>query len=219
VYEQAGQPLTQAQQAVLTLGSDEPVVFSRENAYFLLNFFWAVGLANQNPILTDGPIQTASSNGVGGLASTGGWTLATRPVGEVFASLPLISLTATQQDLLEDVARAVYRPCCDNPTHMPDCNHGMAMLGLLELMASQNASREELFRAAKYANAFWYPTQTQEIAIYFQNTQGLDFAEINAEKMVGQAFSSGSSFQRLHQYLVGQGWLNTAPGSGSSCGV
>ena len=49
----------------------------------------------------------------------------------------------------ERAAPFVYRPCCDNATHFPDCNHGMAMLGLLELMAAQGASEEEMFAAAR----------------------------------------------------------------------
>ena len=56
VYERSGQPLSEDQLAILTEGSDADVVFDRENAYFLLNFFWALGLANENPILTDGPM-------------------------------------------------------------------------------------------------------------------------------------------------------------------
>ena len=29
------------------------------------------------------------------------------------------------------IAKGIYRPCCNNSTYFPDCNHGMAMLGLL----------------------------------------------------------------------------------------
>ena len=68
----------------------------------------------------------------------------------------------------EEVAAAVYRPCCDNPTLFPDCNHGMAMLGLLELMASKNASLDEMFTTAKSVNAFWFPQQALEIAVYIK---------------------------------------------------
>ena len=75
-------------------------------------------------------------------ASTGGWTLAAKPIMEVFASLPLIKLTAEQQERLQKVAEATYRPCCGNSTAFPDCNHGMAMLGMLELMAANDASEE-----------------------------------------------------------------------------
>ena len=48
-----------------------------------------------------------------------------------------IVLTPEQQALVEKVSKGIYRPCCGNSVYFPDCNHGMAMLGLLELMASQ----------------------------------------------------------------------------------
>ena len=69
-------------------------------------------------------------------SSTGGWTLAAKPITELYASLDLIPLTAEEQKMVEEVAAAVYRSCCNNSTFFPDCNHSMAMLGLLELMAS-----------------------------------------------------------------------------------
>ena len=39
--------------------------------------------------------------------------------------------------IVEEIAGNIYRPCCGNSTAFPDCNHGMAMLGLIELMVSQ----------------------------------------------------------------------------------
>ncbi len=96
----------------------------------------------------------------------------------------------------------------------------MAMLGLLELMAAQDASTEEMFQAAKYINAFWFPQQTFEIALYFQAAEGMSFDEIDAKQMVSADFSSGSGFQRVHQWLDTNGYLNQSPGTGgSSCGV
>jgi hypothetical protein len=44
VYEKANQPLTTEQLSILTEGSDSAIVINKENAHFLLNFFWAVGL-------------------------------------------------------------------------------------------------------------------------------------------------------------------------------
>ncbi len=171
VYRDAGQPLTAAQQAALAQNSSAPIVINRENAYFLLNFFWAVGLTNQNAILTEGPMMARGNDQVGNFASTGGWTLGTKPATELYASLPLIALTPAQQARLGEVAGAVYRPCCDNPTSFPDCNHGMAMPGLLELMAAHDATVDEMFVAAKYVNAFWFPQQAFELATFFQAQQ------------------------------------------------
>ena len=219
IYERSGQPLTGEQLAILKDGSDDPVVINRHNAYFLLNFFWAFGLANENPILTEGPMMANGPDQVTRFASTGGWTIASKPVVKVYASTPIVTLTAEQQSLLEDVAAQVYRPCCNNPTHFPDCNHGMAMLGMLELMAAQGATQDELFAAAKYANAFWYAQQTMELATFFKATQKVDFAQVDSQQLVGRNFSSAAGFQNIHQWLVSNGELQQAPGDGSSCGV
>ena len=56
----------------------------------------------------------------------------------------------------------------------------MAMLGLLELMASQDATLDEMLEAAKYVNAFWYPQQTLEQAVYFLKTEGKAYQDVDA---------------------------------------
>jgi hypothetical protein len=156
---------------------------------------------------------------IGRFASTGGWTIGVKDPVELYAGVRLIDLTEEQQARLEKVAALVYRPCCNNPTHFPDCNHGMAMLGLLTLLASQDASEREMFAAAKYANAFWFPQQTLELALFFQTSQNQEFAAVDAPLLVGQNFSSGEGFQNVHNWLAGQGILEQSPGGGSSCGM
>lgn len=219
LYQQAGSALDPEETQILTQGMDQPVVITQQNAYFLLNFFWALGLANQNPILTTGPLHQNSGGQIEGFASTGGWTIGKKPVKELYAAVPILSLNESQQARLEEAAKAVYRPCCDNPTHFPDCNHGMAMLGLFELMASQGASTADMLEAAKYVNAFWFPEQTYEEAVFLKNTQGKDFKTVDASLAVGQTISSQSGFNRVHQWLAGNGLLNQSPRSGSNCGV
>ncbi len=218
-YERAGRPLTNAQLAILTEGNDEPIVIDQENAYFLLNFFWAVGLTNQNPLLTEGMMAQASEGNIGRFASTGGWTIGQKPATELYASTLLIPLTMEQQALVEQVAAGVYRPCCNNPTAFPDCNHGMAMLGALELLASQGASEDEMFTAAKYINAFWFPQQAMETAVFFKSTMDLDFAEVDGRMAVGPEVFSATGFQQMHQWLVEGGELPQGPQGGASCGV
>ncbi len=219
VYDRAGQPLSEAQKEILTQGSDKPIVFNNENAYFLLNYFWALGLVNQNPILVEGPMMQYGLDEVGRFASTGGWTIGAKLATELYASTPLLTLTSKQQDRLDEVAQNVYRPCCNNPTNFPDCNHGMAMLGMLTLLASEDASETELYDAAKYANAFWYPQQYFELAVFFDAVDGQEFAKVDSRRVVSSDFSSGTGFNQVHQYLVTNGLLEQAPGSGNSCGV
>jgi len=217
IYENSGNPLTSAEVEILTRGSNEKIVITAENAHFLLNFFWAFGLANKNSILTEGPMIQNSDGLVDRFASTGGWTLATMPVMELYAHVDLISLTPEQQAQVEEVASAVYRPCCNNPTLFPDCNHGMAMLGLLELMASQGTTVDEMFEAAKYVNAYWFPQQTLETAIYLKANQGVDFVDADARVAVSKNFSSASGVSMVHRSLQSNGLLKQTPSQGNGC--
>ncbi len=219
VYERAGAPLTALQQEILLQGSTQPIVVDRENAHFLLNFFWALGLVNRNPILEKGPMMVYAEGQIERFASTGGWTIGRRTPGELYASVPIVELTPEQQERLERVASMVYRPCCNNPTIFPDCNHGMAMLGMLELMASQDASEEAMFEAARYLNAFWFPQQALEVAFYLQASQGIALSEIDSRRLVGPETFSASGFRSAHAWLSERGLLQRAPTQGGSCGV
>ncbi len=212
-----GDPLSAQQLKMLTQGSDEQIVITRQNAHFLLNFFWAVGLANRNSILTEGAMVQSSGGQIKRFASTGGWTLATKPINELYASLDLISLSPEQQARVVEVASAVYRPCCNNPTLFPDCNHGMAMLGLLELMAAQGASTDEMFTAAKYVNAYWFPQQMLETALYLKTDEGVDFSDVDARLVVSKDVASAAGASTVHAALQANGPLKPEPGQGGSC--
>jgi len=217
LYEQQKRPLTDEQVTILTKGTQANIEINPENAYFWLNFFWALGLTNENPILTEGAMVSRGMDKVGGYASTGGWTLGTRQAIELYSSRRIVELTAEQQARLAEVAGMVFRPCCNNPTDFPDCNHGMAMLGLLELMSAQNASVNQMYEAAKYVNAFWYPQQMLEVAFAIKATQNVDFVHANAQEVVSSQYSSASGFSSVHQWLVANGLLPHAPSSGGSC--
>jgi hypothetical protein len=219
VYAQSGKTLPKDLSDLLTKRTDADLMINAQNAGFFLNFFWALGLVNQNPILTEGKMMADGKANVGNFASTGGWTIGARDSTVLFASTTLVPLTSEQQDRVKEVANAVFRPCCDNPTSFPDCNHGMAMLGLIELMASQNASVNQMFEAAKYANAYWFPQQNLELAISFKASQNADFGRIDARQLVSNRYSSGSGFQFVHQWLVNNNLLEQAPNSNGSCAV
>lgn len=223
LYDNAGSPLTEEQLQVFTKeGLDQPIVINRENSYFLLNLFWAFGLVNENPILTEGEITKYGDGQVGGFASTGGWTIATKPLDEYMAKSQLAPLNAQQQARLQKVAESTYRPCCGNSTAFPDCNHGMALLGVLELMAANDASEDELFEAAKYFSSFWFPSQALDVATFFAVTDdGVEFADVDARTFVSEQFFSGRGWSQL------KGWLESnvtdgaqaSPQGGGGCGV
>ena len=50
----------------------------------------------------------------------------------------IVALSPEQEALAAAVAETVFQQaCCNNSTLYQDCNHGSAMLGLLELGAAQ----------------------------------------------------------------------------------
>ncbi len=148
--------------AILHQNREERDVMTRENAGYLLNLLWAVGLANKNPILEDKTeMMNPAYGGAGNFASTGGWTLAKGGAMDHYGKHMIIPLTDGQQALVDRVSRTVYRPCCGNSTHFPDCNHGMAMLGLLELMAGQGVSEQDMYKIALAVNSYWFPPKVE----------------------------------------------------------
>jgi hypothetical protein len=90
--QRAGSPLTDDQLKVLTEGSDEDIIFSAANAYFMLDVLWALGLANKTTVLTEGPIAQNGWDQAGGYAGTGGWTIGVQPGPEYLAALEMAAL-------------------------------------------------------------------------------------------------------------------------------
>ena len=140
------------------------------------------------------------------------------PARELYASAPLITLTSEQQARLEEVAFNVYRPCCNNHTAFADCNHGMAMLGLLELLARQDATVDEMFAAAKAVNGFWFPQRVVETAVFFKVAMNLEYADVDPRLAVSREVFSGSGFRQVRQWLASNGWPEQSTGDGGGCG-
>ncbi len=184
-----------------------------ENSGVILNLLWALGLANKNPILENGPMMDPQYGGAGRFASTGGWTIAQSNAMDHYSKHSLVVLTPAQQELVEKVSKNIYRPCCDNATYFPDCNHGMAMLGLLELMASQGASEAEMYQAALAVNSYWFPNQYKDIARFLES-KNIDWKKTSPEKLLGMGVSSASAYQQIASQLT-----QTRQPSGGGCGV
>jgi hypothetical protein len=134
---------------------------------------------------------------------------------DVYARLPLIPLTAAQQERLEEVATSVYRPCCDNATSFPDCNHGMAMLGLLAHLAADGRDAAVLFAAARAANRHWFPQQSAQLALYVQASRGVEYARLDPREAGGRTLFSASGFGKVTAWLTEHGLAG--PANGASC--
>jgi hypothetical protein len=204
--------------AFLEAPSEALITITTENASFLVNVFWGVGLANRNPLLEQLAV-TRPERELMGLASTSGWTLGAKPVTELYSNVDLIPLTPDQQALVADLARSIYRPCCQNPTAFPDCNHGIALLGVIELMAANGFSREEILKAARTFNAFWFPEHYVQTGLLFQ-LQGIDWDAADPQEVLGPRFSSLRGWaQHVEQELQKLAHLLPRQGGGASCGV
>lgn len=217
IYSQRG-GFTDQELKILTSGSNERIRITRENSGFLLNFFWALGLANNTRILTSGEMQNYGGN-PSNFASTGGWTVSKENSMNYYSKAELIKLTKAQEDLVEKVASGIFRPCCDNSTAFPDCNHGMALLAVLELMAANGATEDKMFEAAKYFNAYWFPSNYYDLASYFRAKEGKKFDEVRGEVILGKDYSSASGYSQIKQWLIDKGEIKQPADQGASCGV
>lgn len=169
---------------------------TKSNSGVLLNLLWAFGLGSKNTILEKGPMADKRYGGTDRFASTGGWTLAKGNTMNHYSKYKFISLTAEQQQLVEKTSWNIYRPCCGNPTYFPDCNHGMAMLGLLELMASQGADEGDMYKAALAVNSYWFPETYINLAKYFVS-EGISWTNVSPKEVLGEDYSSASGYRNI----------------------
>ena len=213
IYAQRG-GLDDEEKKILYSSDNGKIIMTPQNAGFLLNIFWALGLSNKNKILEEGPMADPKYGGAGNFASTGGWTIAKGDAMDHYSKYSLVSLTPEQQLLVESVSQGIYRPCCGNSTYFPDCNHGMAMLGLLELMASRGVSEKEMYRIALKVNSYWFPDTYLTIAKYLLEIKRISFDKADPREILGKEYSSGSGYQAILRQVS-----PSESKSGGSCGV
>jgi hypothetical protein len=212
-------------QAMLDSSDTAQITITSANSGIILNLLWALGLGNKNPIIENGPMQDPQYGGAGNFASTGGWTLSQGKAMAHYDAHQFVTLTPAEQSLVEDVAKNIYRPCCGNSVYFPDCNHGMAMLGLLELMASQGAREGQMYKTALAVNSYWFPSDYLTIAQYLQS-KGIDWSTVNPKDILGATYSSAAGYQQIVSAMATPAPAATGNGSGvtsqpaaGGCGV
>lgn len=160
MYEGRGQ-FTSEYESLLFREDNKQLKITKNNASFVLNLLWALGLGNKSLILEKGEMSNPKYGGPQNFASTAGWTMAQGDAMSHYNMHSFIYLTDEQERLVAKVAKNIYRPCCSNSAYFPDCNHGMAMLGFLELMASQGFDEEKMYSNALALNSYWFPGYEQ----------------------------------------------------------
>lgn len=207
--------LTNTEEQMLSGNNDQPIVMNQQNSRYLLDLLWAFGLANKNDILENGEMTDKQYGGAGNFASTGGWSLAKGAGFDHYSKHAYVVLSSEQQALVDSVSRGIFRPCCGNSTHFPDCNHGMAMLGLLELMAKNGASEQEMYDVALKVNSFWFPQTYIDLATYFKE-QGQEWSQVDAKVALSSQYSSAQGYQQTRQKIQS---LPKPQQGGGGCGA
>ena len=183
-----GQEMKPEWRAVLA-GGDANLEINNDNAVFMMYLLWVLAKHNENQMLFDSPFAKYFTSYDIGVGRAG------------YGDTPLLSLTPAQQQVAKEVAENAYRPCCGNSTVRPDCSHGFSALGLVELMASQNFSKAEIFDAFVKFNSFWFPETYVKNALYFKIVEGKDWSETDKELIAGIEYSSLRGSYKVKNYL------------------
>lgn len=197
--------------------SHDSMLLTAESAPYYLNLLWPLGLANRMTINDQSPLRGPH---LFNFASTGGWVLGKEENGGAyFNKFAIVPLTPDQERLVKRIADNAYRPCCDNSTFFQDCNHGSALLGLLELGASQGLSEEELWREALAFNSFWFPETYVKTALYFKVLQGIEWNDVDPKVVMGKEYSSASGWYQNVERPLQQAGVTLQLRQSGGCGV
>jgi hypothetical protein len=189
-----------------------PLKMTRNNSGLILNLLWGFGLANKNDILLKGEMMDPQFAGAENFASTGGWSLAMGHPMDHYSMHKFMELTPEEQEKVARTSQGIFRPCCGNSTHFPDCNHGMAMLGLLQMLAKNGADEAEMYRTALAVNRLWFPSQYKDIDRYLQD-KGALLDSVDPKIVLGSVYSSANGYQRILAAIT------PAPKQPTSCGA
>jgi len=170
-------------------GKNVKLTINHDNAVFMMYLLWTLAKSNKNQILVDSPFVKYFKNYDIGVGKAG------------YGDAQILQLTPKQQKAATDVAQNASRPCCNNTTAQPDCSHGYSALGLVELMASQNFTKQQMFDTFVKFNSFWFPETYVKDALYFKLVKGQDWDSVNKELIAGKAYSSLSGAYKVKNYL------------------
>ncbi len=178
--------------AMLDRPSNDPIHLTSANAAEFVDLLWPVGLANHLDANNEGSI---GGPDVDGLASTGGWGLGRADTGgQYFNTHAIVDLSDEQAELAVRIAKAAFRPCCDNSTFFQDCNHGSALYAALQLGASQGLDEDALYREALAFNSFWFPGTYVVTALYFKAVKKTEWRDVDPKLVMAEKFSTASGW-------------------------
>jgi hypothetical protein len=188
LYESRG-GLSDEERRMLLEPSSKPLLVNDDNAAFLLNLLWPLGMSNR---LRENGLDATKS--VNSFASTGGWTLGHKTGNFYYNQLDFFSLTPEEETRVRRIAESTYRPCCNNSTFFQDCNHGSGALALIELGVKQGLSDDEIYKTLLAFNSYWFPQNYIEIGMYFKAVKHRSWAKVDPREVLSKEYSSISGF-------------------------
>ena len=90
----------------------------------------------------------------------------------------------------------------------------MAILGLLQLMASQGVGEEEMWKTALAVNSYWFPDTYLLLATHMKD-RGVNWNDVSPKEMLGAGYSSASGFARIASQVAAP----AQRGGEGGCGV
>ncbi|MEO5326460.1 hypothetical protein PV773_24405 [Mesorhizobium sp. CC13] len=197
---------------------NEPIHLTGENANDYVNLLWPIGLANHMEGNVTSPLFTVR---LPSFSSTAGWTLGDHNEGSVyFNKFSIVEMTQAEEALAIRLAKSTFRPCCNNSTFFQDCNHGSALLGVLQLGASQGLSEADLYREALAFNSFWFPDYYVRTALYVKIVRRQEWEEVDPKEIMSEKFSAQGPWQQnVQTALETMPDLIPKPRKGANCGV
>ncbi len=169
--------------------SDEKLRIDAENSVFMMYILWTLAKHNDIQVIHNSRFASSFKNYDIGVGRAG------------YGDAKLLELKPEQLQVAANVAQNSYRPCCGQSAANPDCSHGYAALGLMELMASQGYSEGEIFDAFVKFNSFWFPSTYIQNAVYFEATQGLSWEDVDKKLVAGAGYSSLSGSYNVKKEL------------------
>lgn len=192
---------------------DHNIYINEQNSRFLVNTFWALGLTNKSDVMEE--MKSENSEDIAKFASTGGWSLGGKDAMDLYSSSEIVKLTDEQQQLVKKIAQNIYRPCCGNSTAFPDCNHGMAALGYIQLAVKEGLSEKQIYKDLLAINSYWFPQNYVEMAAYF-NKQNTKWDKVDAKLALSSDYSSGGGSQKIKESIQDIEGFKT---QGGGCGA
>ncbi len=175
-------------------GEDAELSIDSENSVFMMYVLWTLAKHNNVSLIHESAFAQSFEGYDIGVGRAG------------YGDTLIINLTEEQLALARSIAQNSYRPCCGQSAANPDCSHGFAALGLIELMISQGFTENEIYGAFVKVNSFWFPSTYIQDAMYFKEAEGLEWKDVDRKLVAGPAFSSIQGAAQVKNYLQNKGY-------------